>query len=121
MPKTILIVEDFDDSRKMIKFVLEDLGYDVLEAADGWSAVETVKKHAPDLIFMDMALPTIDGLSATRLIREIEETAEVPIIALTASGQFLHNPALEAGCDDFVTKPLDIEKIQPLLEKYLSN
>lgn len=121
MVKTVLIVEDFEDTRRLIKFVLEDLGYNVLEATDGWNAVEVVKKQTPDLILMDLALPMINGLSATRLLRGMEETAKTPIIALTASGQFLHDQALEAGCDDFVTKPLDVDKLQPLLEKYLEN
>jgi CheY-like chemotaxis protein len=121
MSKTILIVEDFEDTRKLLKFVLEDLGYDTLEATDGWSAVEIVKKQAPDLILMDLALPMINGLSATRLLRGMEETAETPIIALTASGEYLHDPALEAGCDDFVTKPLDVDKLRPLLERHLPN
>ncbi len=120
MPKTVLVVEDFEDARRMLKFLLEDLGYEVLEAKDGWDAVETVKRQTPDLIFMDMALPRIDGISATKLIRQFKETSKTPIIALTASGQFIHNQALEAGCDDFVTKPLDVTKLQPLVEQYLS-
>jgi CheY-like chemotaxis protein len=121
MPKKILVVEDFEDTRRLIKFVLEDLGYEVIEAKDGWDAVETVKRETPDLILMDMALPMINGISATKLIRQIEKTSSVPIIALTASGQYIHDTAIEAGCDDFLTKPLDINTLQPVLEKYLQN
>lgn len=119
MPKTILVVEDFEDARVMIKFLLEDLGYEVLEAEDGWKAVESVKRKRPDLILMDMALPMINGLSATRIIRELHETSDVPIIALTASGQFLQQQAMEAGCNDFLTKPLDIDKLKPVIEQYI--
>jgi CheY-like chemotaxis protein len=120
MAKTILIVEDFEDTRKLMKYLLEDLGYEVLEARDGWNAVETVKKQVPDLILMDMALPMIDGLSATKLIRQFKETSQTPIIALTASGEFIHKQALEAGCNDLLTKPFDVEKLQPLMEHYLA-
>ena len=119
MPKTILVVEDFEDARRMIKFLLEDLGYEVLEAEDGWKAIESVKRQIPDLVLMDLALPMINGLSATRMLRELDETSETPIIALTASGQFLHQQALEAGCNDFITKPLDIDKLKPMIDKYL--
>ncbi len=109
MSKTILVVEDFEDARRMIKFLLEDMGYEVLEAEDGWKAVESVKRQKPDLIFMDMALPKMNGLSATKIIRELKETSATPIIALTASGEYLYQQALDAGCNDFITKPLDIE------------
>lgn len=119
MSKTILVVEDFEDSRQMVKFLLEDLGYEVLEAENGWKAVESVQRQIPDLILMDLALPLTNGLSATRMIREMEETRETPIIALTASGQFLHQQALEAGCNDFITKPLDIDKLKRIISEYL--
>lgn len=121
MAKTILVVEDFEDARQMIKFLLEDLGYVVIEAEDGWKAVQAVRKQAPDLIIMDMALPMINGLSATRMIRELDTTSKTPIIALTASGEFLQKQAYEAGCNDFITKPLDIEKLKPVIDQYLQN
>ena len=121
MPKTILVVEDFEDSRIFIKFLLERLGYKVLEAEDGFKAVEIVRRQVPDLILMDMALPLINGLTATRIIRQFRETSKVPIIAMTASGQFIYQQAIEAGCKDLITKPLDINKLQPMIETYLSN
>lgn len=117
--KTILLVEDFTDARQMMKYLLEDLGYSVLEATDGWQAVEAVKREKPDLILMDMALPQISGLSATRIIRQMKEAAQTPIIALTASGQYIYRQAIEAGCDDLLEKPLDVDRLQPIIEKYL--
>ena len=120
MPKTILIVEDFEDTRVMMRFLLESLGYQVLEAENGWKAVESVKKQVPDLILMDMALPLINGLTATKIIKQFSETSKVPIIAMTASGQFIYQQAINAGCTDLVTKPIDINKLQPLIEGYLS-
>jgi CheY-like chemotaxis protein len=119
MAKTILVVEDFQDTRVLIKFMLESLGYQVLEAENGWKAVESVKRQVPDLILMDMALPYTDGLAATRLIREFKETANIPIIAFTASGEFIYEQAMEAGCDDLLMKPIESEELQSILDKYL--
>ena len=119
MAKTILVVEDFKDTRVLMKFLLEDLGYQVLEAEDGWAAVESVKRKVPDLILMDMALPYTDGLSATKIIRQIKETSKIPIIAFTASGEFIHKQAIEAGCDALLMKPLDTDKLQSMLNEYL--
>ena len=119
MAKTILVVEDFQDTRVLIKFMLERLGYQVLEAENGWQAVESVKRQVPDLILMDMALPLTDGLSATKLIRQFKETSKIPIIAFTASGEFIREQALSAGCDDFLMKPVESEELQSVLDKYL--
>lgn len=119
MTKTILIVEDFEDSRILLKYLLEKLGYKVLEAEDGFKAMEIAKRHIPDLIFMDMALPLINGLSATKIIRQFKETSKIPIIAITASGEFIYPQAIEAGCNDLMLKPLDIDKLQPMIEQYL--
>lgn len=120
MQKTILIVEDFQDSRNLLKFLLEDLNYKVLEAEDGFKAVELAKRHVPDLILMDMALPMINGISATKIIREFKETSKVPIIAVTASGQYIYPQAIAAGCNDLLLKPLDVEKLQSTIEHYLT-
>ncbi len=119
MAKTILVVEDFKDTRLMMKFLLEKLGYQVREAEDGWKAVESVKKQVPDLILMDMAMPNTDGLTATRIIRQFKETSKIPIIAFTASGEFIHDQAIKAGCDALLMKPLDTEKLQSMLNQYL--
>lgn len=120
MSKTILIVEDFKDTRDLMKYLLEGLGYKVLEAEDGWKAVESVRRQIPDLILMDMALPSTDGLSATKIIRQFKETSKIPIIAFTASGEFIYEQAIGAGCNDLLMKPLDIEKLQSMLNQYLS-
>ena len=119
MSKTILIVEDFKDTRDMMKFLLERLGYRVLEAEDGWKAVESVKRQTPDLILMDMALPSTDGITATKIIRQFKETSETPIIGFTASGEFIYEQAIKAGCNDLLMKPLDVNKLQSLLDQYL--
>ncbi|MEO8072755.1 MAG: response regulator [Acidobacteriota bacterium] len=120
-PKIILVVDDYEDTRILIKFLLEELGHNVLEAKDGWDAVESVKRQVPDLILMDMALPLVNGISATKLIRQFKEAAKVPIIAFTASGQYIYQQAIDAGCNALLDKPIDIEKLELMLKQYLKN
>lgn len=119
MPKTILVVDDFEDTQILIKYLLEELGFQVLQARDGWKAVESVKRQVPDLILMDMALPLVNGISATKLIREFKEASEIPIIAFTASGQFMYQQAIDAGCNALIDKPVDIEKLEQIIKQYL--
>ena len=117
----ILLVEDHEDTRLMLRRLLEHHGYAVAEAVDGRQAVEAARDGCPDLILMDLSLPGMDGLAATRLIRELKDVCFVPVIAVTS-----HDPeeyqqrALLAGCNDYVTKPpepeLLLEKIRTLLE-----
>jgi len=120
MSKTILIVEDYEDSRMMMKAMLQMYGYGVLEAVDGREAIELAKEHHPELIFMDLAMPEIDGITATEEIRSFDGFAETPIIALTAYGDLRGKEAIEAGCDEVIAKPMNFERLQPLLEKYLA-
>ena len=120
MAKTVLVVEDYVDTRDLMKFLLEGCGYKVVEAADGQEAVDTVKKNFPDLILMDLSLPVMDGLTATRIIRKVDGASKLPIIAVTAYGNSYYRRAIEAGCDDLINKPLDFDKLQPVLEQYLA-
>lgn len=119
--KKILIVEDYADARSFMKFVVEMYGYQVIEAANGQEAVETVKHEVPDLILMDLAMPVMDGFTATRLIREFNGIDQMPIIAVTAFGSSCYKQAIEAGCNELVDKPVDFEKLKPVLTKYLVN
>ena len=119
MAKTVLVVDDLKDTRDLMRFLLENLGYQVLEAENGWKAVESVKKQIPDLILMDMAMHSTDGLAATKIIRQIKETSKTPIIAFTASGEFIRKQATEAGCDALLMKPLDTDKLKSMLDQYL--
>jgi CheY-like chemotaxis protein len=121
MPKTILIVEDYADSRSLMRFMLESNGYAVIEASNGEEAVETVKSHVPDLILMDMSMPVMDGLTATRILRKFDATARLPIIAVTAYGKSYYRQAMEAGCDDLINKPLDPRVLEPILDQYLGH
>jgi CheY-like chemotaxis protein len=120
MPKTILIVEDYAVNRSFLKFLLEEYGYEVLEAENGLEAVETVQNQPPDLILMDLAMPDMDGLTATEKIRQMDGMAKLPIIAVSAYGQLYEERAMNAGFDDFISKPFDPLILQPLLNQYLA-
>ena len=116
----ILLVEDNEMNRDMLSRRLERRGYQVVIAVDGVEGVRMAEAEAPALILMDMSLPVLDGWEATRQIKAAPATGGIPIIALTAhamSGD--REKAIEAGCDDFDTKPVDftrlVEKIEALL------
>ncbi len=119
MEKLILIVEDYDDSREVLKYLLESCGYFVIEATDGIEAVDKVRQFHPDLILMDISLPVVDGLTATRAIREVVGGRNVPIIAVTAFGSDYKRQATEAGCNELLNKPLDYRILKPMLRQYL--
>lgn len=120
MSKKILIVEDNEDTRRFMKYLVEDYGYEVFEASDGIEALDKFKKHLPDIILMDMSLPNVGGLTVTKAIRELDATGKIPILAVTAFGKEYYEQAIEAGCNDLIPKPLDLDNLQPLIEKYLA-
>ncbi len=122
MPK-ILLVEDNEMNRDMLSRRLEKRGYTMTIAVDGGAGVELAKSDRPDLILMDMSLPVIDGWEATKIVKADPVTAAIPIIALTAHAMDSDRvKALEAGCDDFDTKPVELArlltKIEELLKKF---
>ena len=114
----VLVVEDFEDNRFMMRRLLEMSGYRVVEAVNGNQAVEAAASEQPDIILMDLSLPQLDGLAATRRIREQQGTRRVPIVAVSAhdSADF-HAEALAAGCNEYVTKPIDFDQLVNLLSR----
>ena len=120
MKSKVLVVEDYEDTREFMKFLLQDYGFDVSEASNGYEAVEAVKRQVPDLILMDISMPGMDGLTAARKIREQNPSRRTPIIAITAYGESARRKALEAGCDVSLSKPIDFEDLEPVLSRYLS-
>ena len=86
-------------------------------AADGSGAVDLAREHQPDVVLMDIAMPVMDGIEATKAIREHAETESIPIIALSAYGDLYREKALAAGCNDVVQKPVDFERLQKLVEQ----
>ena len=113
MPKKhILVVDDNPRNLKLAFDVLEDAGYEVVEAVDAEEAQIMIDRNLPDLILMDIALPGMDGLTLTRKIRANERTKHIRIIALTAFAMKGDDQkALAAGCDGYITKPIDIHQL----------
>jgi two-component system, cell cycle response regulator DivK len=119
MSKCILVVEDQEDNRRIMRDLLVNAGYELIEADSGEEALTAVEKRRPDLILMDIQLPVIDGYEATRRIRSNPEFKAIPIIAVTSyalAGD--EAKALAAGCNEYVTKPFSpralLAKVQEL-------
>ena len=111
MPK-ILLVEDNETNRDMLSRRLERRGFEMLLAVDGESGLAMAASHTPDLILMDMSLPVLDGWEATRQLKSKAITQSIPVIALTAHAMSSdREKALEAGCDDYDTKPIDLTRL----------
>lgn len=116
----ILLVEDNQDSREGLARRLLRRGYEVVLACDGREGVDLAGSAAPDLILMDINLPVLDGWEATRLIRSVDETRAIPIIALTAHALTSdRQKTLDAGCDDYHTKPVELTRLLNQIESLL--
>jgi CheY-like chemotaxis protein len=119
--RKILLVEDNEMNRDMLSRRLVRSGYEVIMAEDGERGVAMATSDRPDLILMDMSLPEIDGWEATRRIKATPELRKIPIIALTAHAMATdRNKALEAGCDDYDTKPIELQRLLGKIETLLS-
>ena len=119
MPK-LLVVEDNEMNRTMLVRRLRRLGFEIVEAENGWEAVAAVHRHHPDLVLMDMNLPDLDGWTATRRLKSDLSTAATPVIALTAHAMSADREhALAAGCNDYVSKPVDLPRLLAVIETFL--
>lgn len=115
-PLTVLLVEDTEDNRYMMRRLLEMTGYRVVEAMNGEEAVKMAKAESPQLILMDLSLPVIDGLAATRLIRKLPKLESTPIIAVSAHDTSdFQTEAIDAGCNSYLTKPIDFNELEQLI------
>jgi DNA-binding response OmpR family regulator len=120
--RSVLIADDHEDTRLMLRTILEMNGFYVLEATDGETTVQLTKKERPDMVLMDFSLPIFDGLTALQLIRANETTAEVPIIFLSGwAGPAAQIAAREAGCNDYLVKPVNLEQLLQLIERRLNS
>ena len=116
----ILVVEDSDDNREILRYVLRASGYGVLEAANGEQAVRICRERHPDLILMDLSMPVLDGYGAAQQIREIKSLDGIPIIAVSAHATMDYRAkALAGGFNDYLTKPIDFSHLETLLHRYL--
>jgi CheY-like chemotaxis protein len=117
----ILIADDSADSAAMISLYLQNQGYRVLTASNGEDAVKIAARTLPNLILMDISMPTLDGLGATRRIREDETLRHIPIIAITAFGtEGFQRAAYDAGVSGYLTKPIDLDRMCHLIARLLS-
>ena len=120
MNKTILVVEDQEDNRRIMRDLFTSSGYEVIEATDGLEGVNAAETHRPGLILMDIQLPVIDGYEATRRIKDNPDLQNIPIIAVTSyalSGDDVK--AFDAGCDAYVTKPFSPRELLAKVREYL--
>ncbi len=120
MKKTILVIEDHEDNRRIMRDLLTSAGYEVLEAVTGQEGVTSAETHRPELILMDIQLPDFDGYEATRRIKANPTLRAIPIIAVTSyalSGDDVK--AFEAGCDAYVTKPFSPRELLAKIREYL--
>ena len=116
--RTILVVEDFDDVRQMLRILLESEDFCVLEASTGAEALKILKNGRPDVILMDLALPGFDGFETIRRIRKIDGFQNTPVIILSAyTGPSVYETARRAGVDFVKTKPIDFDELVELLDR----
>jgi two-component system cell cycle response regulator DivK len=116
---TVLVVEDEGDIRALLRAVLEAEGYRVVEASTGRDAVAVAAETRPRLILMDISLPLLDGLSATRLIKADEALRDVPVLAVSAYDS-VRRRAVRAGCTDLVAKPIDLDKLKATVRRLIT-
>jgi len=119
---TILLVEDFDDTRLMMKMWLVKNGYRVIEAETGEEAIVLAQQERPDLILMDVMMPGMNGLDATQRIRQDRALRQTPIVAVSAYGaEEYRSLALDAGCNEYVSTPFEPQKLANLIKDLLQD
>jgi CheY-like chemotaxis protein len=118
--QVILVVDDQEDNRELLNAFLSNLGYGVVEACNGLEAVNVATRKCPDLIIMDLSMPVMDGFKAVRILRELPETSEVPVVACTAHDTATHQvQALSLGFNEILTKPIDFRRLNCVLDQLL--
>lgn len=121
MSPRVLVVEDNDANADMLSRRLRRHGFEVLLAMDGLDAIATAAREQPDLVLMDIGLPRVDGLESTRRLKADPATAGIPVVALTAHAMVSdHQRCLDAGCDGFETKPIDLPRLLGTMRRLLA-
>ena len=119
--RKILVVEDNDMNMQLVEFLLEEGGYDIVKATSGEEALAITRDASPDLILMDIHLPGMDGLSVVRAMKEDARTSRIPILALTAHAmRGDRDRFLDAGCDGYISKPIDVKTFVASIERYIA-
>ena len=116
----VLVAENHDDTRLMVKYFLEMSGFRVAEATDGENAVRLAEQSHPDLVLIDVSLPLLDGIAVTRHFRQSVSLPNLPVIFISAHAELrLRNEALAAGGNDYLVKPLDLKLLESAVEKHI--
>ncbi len=120
--KKILVIEDNAVNMELVCDLLEMAGYDIIQAADAESGIKVADKEQPDLILMDISLPGMDGLQATRVLKQRQSARQIPVVALTAHAmKGDEDKVLEAGCNGYITKPINTREFSRQIEKFLGS
>lgn len=122
MKTKILVIEDNEQNSYLVTFILEKHDYEVIQAANGWDGISLAAQERPDLILLDIQLPTMDGYAVARELKKNELLAKIPIVAVTSyamPGDREH--ALEAGCSGYIEKPINPDTFVNQVEKYLAD
>jgi CheY-like chemotaxis protein len=115
-----MVVDDYDLNRELLSVFLSARGYNVIEACNGLEAVKIATSVFPDLIIMDLSMPVMDGFGAVRILRELPEIREVPIVACTAHDTSTHRDlAIREGFNEFLTKPIDFNQLNNVVDRFL--
>jgi len=117
----ILIVDDDEKNLKLMRLLIQSAGYETIEAENGQEAVRLAKEHIPAMIFMDIRMPVMDGITATKILKAEPATAKIPIIATTAFAMKGDRERIlqEAGFDDYLPKPIERKVFMDMLRRYL--
>ncbi|HLE08181.1 MAG TPA: response regulator [Thermodesulfobacteriota bacterium] len=118
--KLILIVDDNEKNRKYLRVVLQKTGYGVLEAEDGEQGVRLARENLPAVILMDVRMPRMDGIEATRILKSDSATSKIPVVITTSSAMKGNREKIvsETGCDDYITKPVEINTLLSAVKRY---
>ena len=119
MGKKVLLVEDYEDSRLLMRHMIEEEGHSVIEAAGAYEAIQKAEQYSPDLIFMDIGLPLLDGLSAATIIKRLKGLGKVPIVVVTAYRD-VNDQARDAGCSGVIYKPVEQPELKTILDFHLA-
>ena len=119
--KNVMVVEDNEKNRKLMRVVLKAKGYNIIEATTGEEALSLLKNQKPDIILMDIQLPGIDGLTLIKQIKASAVTKDIPIIAVTAYAmKGDEQKILDTGCNAYVSKPINTQELPLIVEKYIN-
>lgn len=120
MPKKVLIIEDNDRNRKLVKIILEANKYEVIEAGTGEEALKYLQDNKPDVILLDIQLPNMSGIALAEMLKSSDDTRDIPIIAVTAYAMKGDKErVLEAGCDAYISKPIDTRQLPVMVAKMI--